>query len=619
VVAVTIIVGITTRNALIDQVGNNMQSLAESQALALGEVLSRQINIMETLALNRAVTDAVQARNAFYEGQTPQEIEAANLALSQQWHNADSTDRLVLSIMNNSTSQQLVSFQQTFPDHTLLLLTDINGVLVAASQRPDRFDYSEEEWWQNTYSSGFAAVHVGQPYVSETRDDVLVDIAVPVRTVNNTGRSKVAGVLLTSYSLASVAEILRQSVFGDSGHFHLHFPNFRQMKLHEGEEGKLLEFILPDEANIVDRLWFNNLPFLNDFFEGVPSLVSQARVNTLAYEPKVDSLGWRVVAVQDEAEALQPVEQQQRTNILLGVFIVLLASGMAALIAQLLSQPIIRLTNTAVQVAEGDLSARAVVQSNDEIGTLATTFNRMTDQLQESITGLEQRVGERTRALTASVEVSRSLSTVLDPDQLVVEVVEQVRAAFGYYYVQIYLFDDQQNRLYMVGGTGEAGQVLLARGHSLAAGQGLVGRAAATNTPVFIPDVSLAPEWKPNPLLPDTRAEITLPIAIGERVLGVLDVQHDVSDGLVEEDVQVLQSVAYQVAIAIQNAQSFDQARKQAEREAMINAINQKIQSATSVMAVLQIAAEELGHVFDEQKTSVQLFNPAQKANGNGR
>lgn len=618
VLAVTVIVGITTRSALVNQLGGNLNSLAESQALALGEVMARQINVMETLALNRAVSDAVNARNDFYEGQTPQEVAAANLQLSRQWQTAEATDRLVLSVMNNSTSQQLLAFQQTFPDHTRILLADANGALVAASQRPDIFDFSNEEWWQNTLSSGFAAVHVSQPYVADGREDLLVDIAVPVRTVDTTGRSRVSGVLLTSYSLNSLVQILRSAAFGQTGHFDLHFPNFRQIEV-RGNNDVQLQFVSPAEASLVEQLWFNDLPFLNDVYNGVPSLISQGRVNTLAYEPKVDSLGWRVLAVQEEAEALQPVNQQQRTNILLGVVIVLLATGTAAVIAQLLARPIVRLTNTAVQVADGDLSARAEIPSNDEIGILAMTFNRMTGQLQESIEGLEQRVAERTRALTASVEVSRSLSTVLDPDQLVVEVVEQVRAAFGYYYVQIYLWDEWQNQLAMAGGTGEAGQVLLARGHALAAGQGLVGRAAATNDPVFIPDVSQAPDWKANPLLPDTRAEIAVPIAVGERVLGVLDVQHDVSNGLAADDVEVLQSVAYQVAIAIQNAQSFDQARKQAEREAMINAINQKIQSATSVDAVLQVAAAELGHALREQKMRVQLVNPAHVGNGHGR
>lgn len=616
VVAVTVIVGITTRNALVNQVGGNLNSLAGSQALALGEVMARQINIMETLALNRAVSDAVEARNTFYEDQTPEEIKASILQLSQQWRVADSTDRLVLSVVNNTTSQQLIAFQQTFPDHNRILLTDAHGALVAASHRPGKFDYSNEEWWQTASSAGFATVHVGQPYVADDRDEVLVDIAVPVRTRDRTGRARVSGVLLTSYSLDSLVQILRGAAFGQTGHFDLHFPNSRQIEV-RGDSVVQLQFIPTNENKLVEDLRLNNLPFLNEVYNGAPSLVSQGRVNTLANEPKVDSLGWRVVAVQSEAEALLPVEQQQRTNALLGVVIVLLASITAAVVAQVLARPIIRLTDTAVLVAEGDLSARAEVTGNDEIGTLAFAFNQMTEQVQSSITELEKRVTERTHALTTSIEVSRSLSTILDPSQLVTEIVEQVRSAFDYYYVQIYLLDDQEKVLHMRGGTGEAGQLMLARQHQLPIGQGLVGRAAADNTAVFIPDVSQSPDWKSNPLLPDTRAEIAVPIAIGDRVLGVLDVQHDVSEGLTEGDLSLLQSVASQVAIAFRNARSFEEARKQAERENRVNIINQKIQQAPTIENVLQVAAKELGD-FLGQRLHVQVDWQTLHAGENG-
>lgn len=616
VVAVTAIVGITTRNALVNQVGGNLKSLAEAQGLAVGEVMARQINIMETLALNRAVSDAVNARNANYTGQTDSEVQANILQLNRQWRTADSTDRLVLSVLNNTTSQQLATFQQAFPDHRRILLTDSKGALVAASQRPDRFDFSNEEWWQNAYSSGFAAVHVGQPYVAADREDVLVDIAVPVRTQDATGRSRVAGVLLTSYSLNSLARVLRGGVAGDTGHFDLFFPGYRQIEV-KGDSGVFLDFTLPAEANLVENLWREGALFANDTYHNVPSLVSQSRVNTLAYEPKVDSLGWQVVAIQDEAEALLPVEQQLRANILLGVVIVLLASVTAAVVAQALARPIVRLTNTAVQVAEGDLSARAEVDSQDEIGTLAATFNQMTEQMQGSIVDLENRVAERTRALTTSIEVSRRLSTILDPGQLVNEIVEQVRAAFDYYYVQIYLLDEAKTTLHMRGGTGEAGQIMLARQHQLPTGQGLVGRAAASNTAVFIPDVSQSADWKPNPLLPDTRAEIAVPIAVGDDVLGVLDVQHDVNGGLTEDDLGLLQSVASQVAIAFRNARSFEETRKQAERENRVNLINQKIQQAPTIESVLQVAAKELGD-FLGQRLQIQIDRQTLQTGKNG-
>jgi GAF domain-containing protein len=116
-----------------------------------------------------------------------------------------------------------------------------------------------------------------------------------------------------------------------------------------------------------------------------------------------------------------------------------------------------------------------------------------------------------------------------------------------------------------------------------------------------------------NPLLPETRAELAVPLLVGNSLLGVLDVQSERLNAFTEEDANIQLTLASQVAIALQNANSFAQAQKQAEREALLNAINQKIQGATSVEAVLQIAARELGHALGAPMTVAQLSIKDQK------
>jgi putative methionine-R-sulfoxide reductase with GAF domain len=312
-----------------------------------------------------------------------------------------------------------------------------------------------------------------------------------------------------------------------------------------------------------------------------------------------------LAAAREELE--QAIARITTVSIIVGV--IALASGVfvAFLLARSILGPLGELTSAARQIGRGNLSYAAAVETPDEFAALALVFNQMTEQLRGLIGSLEQLVADRTRALATSFQVSRRLSTILDQRQLLSEVVEQVRTAFDYYHAQIYLYDEARENLVMEGGTGQPGRTMLASGHKLSPGQGLVGKAAETGQPVIVSDVTKDPNWLSNRLLPATRSEIAVPIMLGDVVLGVLDVQHNIPGGLRQSDAELIQSIANQVAIALQNAKLYQDVQYKAEHETLVNRVSQRIQHAATIEHVLQVAAEELGNALGGRRTNIQL------------
>jgi nitrate/nitrite-specific signal transduction histidine kinase len=310
-------------------------------------------------------------------------------------------------------------------------------------------------------------------------------------------------------------------------------------------------------------------------------------------------------------QALVDVDGVQESFSVNVIVVAVLAVGIGTVVSYLawrsISHPIQKLISQTHQLMRRDFSPIKAMNGTDEIAELSRAFSELNDLLRVSYQELEDRVIDRTKSLETSIEVTKVISTILDESQLVRAVVEQIQNAFDYYHAHIYLFDESNETLVLAGGTGQAGKEMLDKGHRISKAKGLVGRAAATNASVFISDVAKEEDWLPNPLLPETKAETAVPIAIGDQVLGVLDVQHNLLDVLNDGNVNLLQSVASQVAIALRNARLYKQAQQRATQEAIINQIGRQIQAATDVETVLQIAARELGQALSTQRTIVQI------------
>ena len=220
---------------------------------------------------------------------------------------------------------------------------------------------------------------------------------------------------------------------------------------------------------------------------------------------------------------------------------------------------------------------------------------------------------ESTQKIAADMGVVANVgiatSTITNPQHLLQEVVDLSKEFFKLYHAHIYLLNEAGDSLELTAGAGEVGKQMVSEKRSipLDSEQSLVARAARTREGVTVNDVTAAPDFLPHPLLPNTRSEMAVPMIVGGKVIGVLDVQSEIVNRFTDVDVSIQTTLASQVAVALQNARSFSQAQQQAERESTVNLITQKIQSASNIEAALQIAVRELGHALGQKQTFVAL------------
>lgn len=625
IIITVIFVSITISQSLTAQVGQNLNAVAHARGLSIGEYFVGELQLLQTLSSDRNMQFAMQRANDSYAGLSQSDVRLFLLEEQERWVKASELERNLFG--NVLATLSVREFAELFPHNVEIVVVDRFGGMLAQSGNPEQYYYGDEAWFIKAYSSGIGSRYISAPYVLERerfdpkgdleifdtgRTILGVDVAIPIvfRGENN-NRFVAVGAVKATVSLDELWDQLGTAdEVGGSGEIDLILGN-SVVNIRD----ELLTFQpLENAEELKSRLL--GTPYIIDVYEGDMSLVAGSPIASGKGETVIEKLPWVVVVHQNQSDALLLVAEQQRTQILVGVAIVLIASIAATIVGRLVATPVLELAKTAERFTAGDRTARAQATTGDELAELAYSFNLLADQVQENEQFLEQRVNDRTRALETTARISRSLSTIIDQDELVLAVVQQIQEAFNYYHVHIYLMSSDGRRLELAGGTGTAGQQLLAQKHSLPLGVGLVGRAANTNTAVHVPDVSQDHTWKANPLLPDTRAEIAMPIALGQRVLGVLDVQNREANSLGEQDVSLLQSIANQVAVGLRNAELYTRAQHEAEREQLINEIGQKIQRTNDMEDALRVAIYELGTALKQAPTAVKLYKETTNHDG---
>lgn len=194
-------------------------------------------------------------------------------------------------------------------------------------------------------------------------------------------------------------------------------------------------------------------------------------------------------------------------------------------------------------------------------------------ELQELNQSLEDRVASRTADLElanqynekrakqfeAIAQVARATTSNESLESLLPRLTTLISEQFGFYHTGIFLVDEKHEYALLRAANSEGGKRMLARGHKLQVGQtGMVGFVSAIGTPRIALDVGADAIHFDNPDLPNTRSEMSLPIHVADEIIGVLDVQSTEPNAFQEDDIEVLSTLADQVAIAIQNARTYE-------------------------------------------------------------
>ncbi len=262
--------------------------------------------------------------------------------------------------------------------------------------------------------------------------------------------------------------------------------------------------------------------------------------------------------------------------------------------------------------------------------TFTTTIKRfwraMVDQAAILLANrqLIQGVTSRAMQIETAAEVARTASSILDVQQLLNAAVQLIRDRFDLYYVGVFLVDDQNEWAILRAGTGEAGRIQLADNHRLKiGGESMIGWALANMKGRIALDVGKEAVHFQNPYLPETRSEIALPLIYRGQAIGALTVQSTEPAAFSQQDTIFLQTMADQLANAIENARLFEQAqqeiaeRERAQQEAQqrneaLAAVNRVAQAATTSLdlkVILREILQEVTHIFGIGSSGVALLN----------
>ncbi|MBN1261846.1 MAG: GAF domain-containing protein, partial [Anaerolineae bacterium] len=545
------------------------QQMISERRLQQGRLAPRLVGLVLVIAvpLLAAVAGFISVRAAtLLEPMNLERLERLNYALGdhiETW--LDFNNRALSQMVAQSGITSMDPVQQkpileamagTYPYMYLVSTTDLTGLNVARNDDVAPLDYSDRAWFQNARD--------GRPWtqvlIGRTSGVPAWVASQPIRNADG----DIVGVGMFASTLEDLSALVAESVAGATGISYV-----------VDAQGMLIMHSVIQDLGAEEVRDFSDYPPVTALLAGDVGALQFADAEDLAWRAYTSTLdnGWGIVVQIPETEllaSLMDVRALAFLVIALGIVLLSVLSGLAVRQAFL---PLTAMTVAVAEITAGDLAQEVPVESADEIGMLAQGFNAMVARLREMFGSLEQQVNARTfdlerRAayLQASAEVSRATTSILDPEQLISQAVDLIRERFGLYYVGLFLVDHAGEWAVLRAGTGGAGRMMLARQHRLAVGPGsMVGWSIQNAAPRIALEAGEDAVRLATPELPETRSEAAIPLRSRETVIGALTVQHHQAGAFDDDAIAALQTMADQLAVALENARLLAQSREALE------------------------------------------------------
>jgi GAF domain-containing protein/HAMP domain-containing protein len=308
-------------------------------------------------------------------------------------------------------------------------------------------------------------------------------------------------------------------------------------------------------------------------------VIALLMVSPRAYQEAVDAMNVNGVLAGN-------LSRLQIQLLIVAAIALIIGAFFTNLMSRTIDIPIQNLIRTMNEVQKGNLNQRAEVIGTDEIGQLSIYFNQALARLQELQTNLEDEVAKRTAELAqktsklqAASQIARRAASVKNIDELLDTIVKMTSEEFGFYHTGLFLTDERKEYVVLQAASSEGGNQMLQREHRLRIGsQGIVGAVAYQRQPRIAVDVGADAVFFNNPDLPETRSEMALPLIVRDEVIGVLDFQSTKSEAFLYQDLEVMETLADQIALAIENSRLLTESQSIIQQLQLLS--SEKTQSA---------------------------------------